>query len=107
MARTRARFTEELYATQEEIDEAATVPELPKSPCTPQPQKNKKTMGLVRISPRFNKLSRAEKGKAITTKPKEDDKDLQDLIDQIDTEDEDKENAFQISSWPPYISLWT
>lgn len=63
-------------------------------------------MGLVRASPRFNKLSRAKKGKAITTEPEKDDEYLQALIDQIDAQDEDEEDAFQIPSQPPYIPPW-
>lgn len=55
-------------------------------------------MGPIKISPRFNKLSGAEKGKAITTDPEEDDEDLQALIDQIDAQDEDEEDSFQILS---------
>lgn len=32
---------------------------------------------------------------------------MQDLIDQIDPQDEEEEDAFQIPSRTPYISLWT
>jgi len=92
---------------QKEPDEADVAPEVPKSPRTPQPQKDKKTMGLVKISPRFNKLSVVEKGKAITIEPEEDDEFLQALITQIDAQDEDEEGVFQIPSRPPYISLCT
>lgn len=41
MARTQARFVEKLYPTQEEPDEVAMAPEVPKSPRTLHPQKNK------------------------------------------------------------------
>jgi len=58
----------------------ATAQEVPNSPRTPQPHKDKQTMGPVRVSPRFSKLSMAEKGKEITTEPIEDEEDLQALI---------------------------
>lgn len=63
-------------------------------------------MGPVRVSPRFSKLSVAEKGKAITTELEEDEEDLQGLITQIEAQDEEEKDAFQVPSLPPYISPW-
>ena len=63
-------------------------------------------MGPVRVSPRFSKWLVVEKGKAITTEPIEDDKDLQALIAQIEAHDEDEEDMFQIPALPPYVSPW-
>jgi len=84
MARTRAWFAEELHPTQEEPDEVTVAPKVPESPCTPRPRKNKQTMGPFSVSLRFSKRSVTEKGKAVTTKPDEDNKDLQALIAQIE-----------------------
>lgn len=63
-------------------------------------------MGLVSVSPRFSKLSVAEKGKEITMELKEDEEDLKALIAHIKAHDEEEEDAFQIPSLPPYISQW-
>jgi len=106
MSRTRVRFTEEPYVTQEEPGEAAAALDVPKSPRTPQPRKDKQTIGLVWVSLRFGKLLVAEKGKAITTEIEEDEEDLQALIAQIEAQDEEEEDVFQIPSLPPYISPW-
>jgi len=70
---------------QEELGEAVAAPEVPKSPRTTRPRKNLQTMGLVKVSSRFRKLSVAKKGKAITNKLEEDDEALQYLITQIET----------------------
>lgn len=61
----------------------ATALEFPKSPHTPPPQKDEQTMGPVWASPQFNKLSMAEKGKAITTELEEEEENLQALIAKI------------------------
>ena len=67
-----------------------TTLEVPKSPHTPRPRKDKQTMGIVWASPRFSKVSVVEKGKEITTKIDEDEEDLQALIAQIEAQDEEE-----------------
>ena len=55
------------------------VTEIPKSPRTPRPKKDKQTIGPIRMSPRnpqHNKLSMEEKGKAVTIKTDEEEEDL-------------------------------
>lgn len=75
--RTKVRFAEvnpEPCVTQEEPGEAVAAPEVLNPPRMPRPQKVKKTMGRVQVSPRnprFSKLSVAEKGKAITVEIEE------------------------------------
>jgi len=47
----------------------------------------------------------AEKGKAITTEIDKDEEYFQALIAQIEAQDEEEEDAVQVPSLPPYISL--
>ena len=55
-------------------------------------------MEPVQASPRFSKLSIAEKGKAITTKLEEEEKDLQALISQIEAQDEEEKDISRVHS---------
>jgi len=77
-ARTRVRIAEEPHLTQKEPERWQWYP------CMPRPQKDKQTMGLVWVSPRFSKLSTTEKGKVVTTETEEEEEDLQALIVQIE-----------------------
>lgn len=57
--------------------------EIPKSPRTPRPKKDKQKMVPVCVSPRNllrTKLSMKEKGKAVTIETDEEEEDLEDLI---------------------------
>ena len=63
----------------EEPREVAATLEVPKSPRMPRPQKDKKMMGPVRVSPRnprFGKLPMVEKGKAVTIETIDEEEDL-------------------------------
>jgi len=106
MARTRATLAEELHPAQEDMEEVAATPEVPKSPRTMQLRKDKQTMGPIQVSPRFNKLPVEEKGQATTIEINEDEEDLQDLIAQIKAQDEEVEDAIQLPSLPPYLPPW-
>jgi len=48
----------------------------------------------------------ANKGKAVTTEIDEVEDEFQDLIESIEAQDEEKEDAFQISVLPPDLPPW-
>lgn len=59
------------------------VTEIPKSPQTPQPKKDKQVVGPICMSPRnpqHRKLSMEDEGKAVTIETNEEEEDLQALI---------------------------
>ena len=64
-------------------------------------------VGIVWASPRLNKHSEVDKGKAVTTEPTEEDNNLQALIDEIDAQAKEEEVAFRLPSLPLYLSPWT
>jgi len=96
----------------DEPGEMTAAPKTPKSPRTPWPQKDKKMMGLVLVSPRnpqFGKLSIAEKGKVVTIETKKEGEDLQALITQIGAQNDEVGEFSQKNSTtklPPYILPW-
>ena len=86
--------------------------EIPKSPRTPRPKKDKHVMVPVCVSPRkllCTKLTMEEKGKAVNIETDEEKEDVEDLVSEEDKDEgmeEKTEPAHPPTNLPTYTPPW-
>lgn len=90
------------------LEGAKVVTEIPKSPQTPRPKKDKQGMGPLSMSPRnlLHKISMEEKGKAVTIETDKEEEDLQALTAAIEEEEdmeEDIQSLHSTTKLPAYV----
>ena len=75
--------------------DTGVTPEIPKSPRTSRPKKDRQVAGPVYMSsrnPQFDKLSMEEKGKDITIEIDDEEEDIQAFIEEIELDEEMEED---------------